>query len=225
MTDLVKAFFSRDLSEAEHEGLSKLLSESPDEALRYENLLEQNYLATGLPHPALPKGLQSLPDIGGGGLAAVNGGIKLLLVVLALGGLVFWKYWPSPKAESSTTAQPPFVQPLPEKPFAEPLKQVLKKQVPVEPQAAGPAQEGQELNVVVDSPQRSLVTVRILDQAGKEIRVLYTGFVEAGKWNFNWDGLLGNGEAAGAGDYRIDVQTGSAHLFKDIRIKTQPSNP
>lgn len=219
MTDLVKAFFSRDLSEAEHEALSKLLAESPDEALRYENLLEQNYLATGLPHPALPKGLQSLPRNGGGGLVVGSGALKLLLAALALGGAVLWKYWPSPKAEISTTAQTSL-----EKPFTEPVKQVLKKQVPVLPQA-GPAQEGQELSVVVDSPQRSLVTVRVLDRAGKEIRVLYTGFVESGKWNFNWDGLLGNGEAAGAGDYRIDVQTGSAHLSKDIRIKTQPSKP
>ena len=69
------------------------------------------------------------------------------------------------------------------------------------------------------------MTVRILDPAGKEVRALYTGFVGAGRWNFQWDGLLQDGQAAGAGDYRIDVQAGEAHLSKDIRVKLQPPAP
>jgi flagellar hook assembly protein FlgD len=94
-----------------------------------------------------------------------------------------------------------------------------------EPERVSPAQEGQELSVLVDAPQKTLVTVRILDAGGKELRALYTGFVEAGHWNFKWDGLLENGQPAGAGEYRIDVQTGAAHQTKDIRLKIQPVSP
>jgi hypothetical protein len=215
MTDLVQEFFTRELTEAEHAALSKLLEASPDAALNYERLLEQNYLATGLPQPTLPQGLQTLAQPGTGGLASWGGAIKVLLVGLTAAGVVLWKFWPQPKASTPMPIPQPAIHRTVEKPMAAPVH----KPAPVQPLAAGPAQEGQELNVVVAAPQRSLVTVRILDASGKEVRALYTGFVEAGRWDFKWDGLLENGEAAGAGDYRIDVQTGAAHLFKDISIK------
>ena len=224
MEDLVQAFFTRDLSVAEQGSLSQLLEGSPDAALSYEKLLEQNYLATGLPQPSLPKSLQSLPQ-SGTSLIGWNGAAKLLVAVLVLGGAAIWKYWPSAKSGISLATQQPSVLPAPEKELSVPVRHRLRKPAPVEPQASGPSQEGNELSVVVNSPQKSLVTVRILDPTGDEIRVLYTGFIEAGKWTFHWDGLLENGEAAGAGDYRIDVQTGSTHLFKDLKIKLRPSAP
>ncbi len=79
--------------------------------------------------------------------------------------------------------------------------------------------------MVLNAPQKSLVTVRILDAEGKEVRALYTGFVESGRWSFQWDGLLENGEPANAGSYRIDVQSGESHLSKDIQIKLNTTNP
>lgn len=218
MLDLIEQFFLRDLSEAEHEALSKLLQESPDAALKYERLLEQNYLATGLPQPTLPKGLASLPKPDGG-LLGKTVLLKLLVVGLVAAGLA-WKFWPKPQAEISPTLQHP-VQPVaPQVPPAA----THQKPVPVKPQAAGPDQEGQELSVVVNAPQKSLVTVRILNAEGREVRALYTGFVEPGRWAFQWDGLLENGEAANAGDYRIDVQSGEAHMAKDIQIKLKPTS-
>jgi hypothetical protein len=224
MIDLVQEFFKRDLTEAEQEALSKLLERSPEAASSYERLLEQNYLATGLPQPTLPKGLQSLPHPGAGGIAGLGGSIKILLVVLAAAGVALWKFWPQTKAEISMPIQQS-AQHILEKHLTVPVKPVVKKLVPIQPSAAGPAQEGQELSVIVDAPQRSLVTVRILGPAGNEVRALYTGFVEVGRWDFKWDGLLGNGEAAGPGDYRIDVQSGAAHQSKDIRIKLrQPAS-
>jgi hypothetical protein len=224
MADLVQEFFKRDLSEAEQEALSKLLESSPEAASNYERLLEQNYLATGLPQPTLPKGLQSLPHPGAGGITSLGGSIKIFLVVLAAAGVALWRYWPQTKVEITTPLQQPVQQVLEERQTVH-VKPAEKNPAPVQPALAPPNQEGQELSVVVDAPQRSLVTVRILDPAGKEVRALYTGFVEPGRWNFKWDGLLGNGEAAGAGDYRIDVQTGAAHQTKDIRIKLrQPAS-
>ena len=224
MVDLVQEFFKRDLTEAEHEALSKLLECSPEAASGYERLLEQNYLATGLPQPTLPKGLQSLPHHGAGGLTGLGSSIKIFLAVLAVSGIALWKFWPQTKAEISMPVQQP-VQQILEKHLTTNVKPLVKKPAPIQPSAAEPTQEGQELSVVVNAPQRSLVTVRILDPAGKEVRALYTGFVEPGRWNFKWDGLLGNGELAGAGDYRIDVQTGEAHQTKDIWIKLrQPAS-
>ncbi len=216
MSDLIEQFFTRDLSEAEHEALSKLLQQSPEAAVKYERLLEQNYLATGLPQPTLPKGLTHFPTTGGSLL-----GKSILLKVLAVGlaalaGGLLWKFWPK-----SNIAVPAAVQ--------QPIQQIPpvithKKPAPVEPLAAGPNQEGQELSVVLNAAQKSLVTVRILDPSGREVRALYTGFVDPGKWSFQWDGLLENGQSANAGDYRIDVQSGATHLTKDIQIKLQPTS-
>ncbi len=215
MTDLIQEFFHRDFSEAEHESLSRLLNESPDAALRYEKLLEENYLATGLPQPSLPQGLQQLPQAGGSGLSTGNGLIKVLLVAMAGAGLLAWKFWPHPSLETPApkVQTAPAVQPQ--------LKALSHHAIPpkVVPQPAGFTAEGQELSVVVDSTQAALVTVRVLDVQGREVRVLYTGFVQPGQWSFRWDGLLSDGEPAAAGDYRIDVQSGASRQTKEIKIR------
>lgn len=222
MADLIQEFFTRDLNEAEQEALSKLLSESPEAALSYEGSLERNYLALGLPQPVLPPGLQYPRHIGSGA-ASGNGWLSLALAGSALLGLALWKFWPqapaslpAPQAvaQRASAAVPKVV-----------MKHALQPPAPIAPQAVGPSQEGQELSVIVEAPHQSLVTVRILDGTGKEVRALYTGFVQPGKWAFQWDGLLGNGEPAQAGSYRIDVLSGETHLSKDIRIKLQPANP
>jgi hypothetical protein len=225
MTSLVEEFFTRDLSEAEHEALSKLLEGSPEAASRYEGLLEKNYLATGLPQPNIPQSLASLPHLGGSRLTVAGGTLKLLLVGLALVGTALWKFWPAPHAEISQPVQALAVEPVHKKAPAAKALPAVKQPAPIQPVEAGIGSEGQELSLEVDAPQRSLVTVRILDSSGKEVRALYAGFVEAGRWNFQWDGLLENGEAAGAGDYRIDVQTGAVHQTKDIRIQLRPTAP
>ena len=222
--DLVQEFFQRDLSEAEHEALSKLLEQSPEAALSYQRLLEQNYLATGLPQPTLPKGLQNLPHSGGGGLAGNGIFLKLFIIGLATTGVALWKFWPRTNVGIPQGVQPHYIGRLPNKPIEPLALKKLKAVVPFKPVAAGPTQEGQELSVVVNTPQKSLVTVRILDAKGQEVRALYTGFVDPGHWAFKWDGLLQNGEAANAGDYRIDVQSGAAHMTKDIQIKLKPTS-
>ncbi len=220
--DLIQEFFNRELSEAEADSLGELLRESPDSALQFEGLLEKHYAQTGLPSPQLPASLNDLPR-GSNGIGSL-GGLKILLLLAATGlGYLAWKYWPVktevpiPGYSHQETLSG---SPLDKKPSA---LQAVKPLV--QPQEAGPAAEGEELSVVLDAPQKSLVTVRILDSAGREVRALYAGFVEAGRWNFQWDGLLENGAAAGAGDYRIDVQAGAAHLTKDIQIKLATPAP
>ena len=195
-----------------------LLQASPDEALRYERLLEQNYLATGLPHPALPQGLGSLPG------SAVSSAAKLflpkalaLLVFVAAAGLLVWKLWPPP--EIAAPAQVPTAMP------AAGTAQTLAHWAAAKPRPAQTQTEGDELSVVVATAERSLVTVRVLDAAGHEVRALYTGFVDPGHWAFQWDGRLGDGQPAAPGDYLIDVQSGSSHQTKNLHVHVRPAAP
>jgi hypothetical protein len=212
MTDLIQAFFERDLNESEHEALSKLLEGSPDAVLRYESLLEQNYQATGLPQPTLPQSLKTLPQ-GGGWLSRV-GWAKFAAVGMVVLGGVLWKFWPEPKAECPLPS--PQVQTLQ---VPHPIVSGVKKPLLRRSLASEPVQDGQELSVVLDVPLKSLVTVRILDAEGREVRNLHAGFVDPGRRTFQWDGLLENGAPASAGFYRIDVQSGATRLSKGIQIK------
>lgn len=220
MADLIQAFFERDLSEDEHEALASLLAESPEAALRYEGLLEASYLLTGLPQPSLPRGLRTLGHPGSGGW--MGGSALTKIFIIALAGAAIWKFWPfhALKAPEPTALTVPvglsassakIVGPkIASKPFS-------ASQIPSS--ATGATRDGKELSVVVDSPQSALVTVRILDGSNREIRTLYTGFVQAGERSFRWDGLLSDGQPAPAGDYRIDVQSGASHQIKNIVIK------
>src|SRR5579871_878240 len=144
MADLIEQFFTRDLSEAEHEALGKLLQESPEAAAKYESLLEQNYLATGLPKPTLPNSLNYIPK-GSGSLLGKGALLKVLAAGLAVvtAGMA-WKFWP--KAEIPVSIQQPVAQQIPQKRSIPVVLQ--RKLVPVKPLAAGPAQEGQQLSVV-----------------------------------------------------------------------------
>ncbi|MGH7739868.1 MAG: FlgD immunoglobulin-like domain containing protein [bacterium] len=222
MADLVQAFFERDLSEDEHEALAGLLAQSPEAASRYEGLLEASYLLTGLPRPSLPKGLQTLGGPGSGGWMGASSLTKILIIALAGAGGAMWKFWPSHQAK----VMEPTALTAPVRLSASAAK-IVEPKVERQPistaehrsPASSPSQDGKELSVVVDSPRSALVTVRILDGTNREIRTLYTGFVQAGQRSFRWDGLLSNGQPAPAGDYRIDVQSGASHQTKNIVIQ------
>jgi hypothetical protein len=217
MADLIKEFFERPLSEAESDSLSHLLNESPDAALRFEGLLEGHYLATGLPSPEVPASLNTPPRVSGGlGTAA---GLKFSALLVAA-GLLAWKFWPSSITLPAVKPQAPAVlstAPLSKNTETRPAH--AARVLPVQPQPAGPTVEGEELSVVVGVQEKTLVTVRILNNGGKEVRELYTGFIQPGHWSFRWDGDLSDGVPAAAGDYQIDVQTGDLHQTKNIRIK------
>ncbi len=218
MADLIKKFFERELSGSEADSLGNLLKESPDDALRFEKFLEEHYLATGLPSPQAPPSLQNLPGVPGGlGIS----GLKLFALLIAAGiGVLAWKFWPAPEAASPKAALAPVV-PVSELP-ARKITQFLPdeaKPSPVPAQKAGPMAEGNELSVVVEAKEKALVTVRVLDGQGGEIRDLFTGFVQPGRWAFKWDGILNGGQPAPSGDYQIDVQTGSLHQHKSVRVK------
>lgn len=63
MADLIHEFFERELSAAESDALSEQLRQSTDASLRFEGLMENHYVATGLPLPELPASLKIFRSI------------------------------------------------------------------------------------------------------------------------------------------------------------------
>jgi hypothetical protein len=213
MADLIQEFFERELSGPEADSLGTLLQESPDAALRFEGLLENHYLSTGLPLPQLPASLQSLP-LSPGGMGTI-GGWKLFALLMAAGaGLAVWKYWPQSQALPAKAVLAPITS------ISQPAFSAPAKPLPVHPRKVDPMAVGEELSVVVGAAEKTLVTVRVLDAEGKEVRDLYTGFIQPGHWSFQWDGLLSAGAPAPTGAYRIEVQTGALRQIKDVHIQT-----
>jgi hypothetical protein len=210
MIDLVEKFFQQDLSEAEAQELEKLLLHSPETASRFNQIAESAYIATGLPHHQWPGKPIHLPPAGGLGT-----GLKVLLALAAAGaGLVAVRFWPQRPVELpvQTAAPPAQVQPA--------VKAVLS--APAKPAPLAPKElEGDQLSVLVETAAPSLVTVRILDASGKEVRALWAGVLDPGQKSFRWDGRLSDGNAAPGGDYQIQVQNGPHTLLKKVRIESK----
>ena len=89
----------------------------------------------------------------------------------------------------------------------------------VRPMAHDPAKRYEGLDILVDQKTAGLVTVRALDGTGKEVRLLFAGFLKHGQWDFLWDGKLDNGQNAQPGTYHVEVQTGKNILNQDIVIQ------
>jgi hypothetical protein len=213
LINLVEKFFNEDLTGADEEALEKLLLQSPEAASRFNVLAEEAYLATGqLAHQWPGKAIQ-IPPVGGMGT-----GLKLFLVLLTLGTAVaIWRFWP----QSAPEVFPKTVIPVvPIQPVVAPLKAVANQIVHpgIVPKRASAELEGDALGILVETPQVALVTVRVLDSSGHEIRSLYTGVLDPGKWSFRWDGLLENGKPATGGNYMIEVQKGSHRLSKPVHL-------
>ena len=82
--------------------------------------------------------------------------------------------------------------------------------------------EGNRLNVVVDLDAEAPVKVRVLNSQEKSLRVLYEGTLQAGRWSLKWDGKLEDGSRAPAGDYRIEVESGSHRMVRTVSIASAP---
>jgi flagellar hook assembly protein FlgD len=76
----------------------------------------------------------------------------------------------------------------------------------------------EELSVVVSNPQEGLVTVKVADSQGNEIRVLYAGILPAGEHNFTWDGKGESGQVASPGVYDLVVTSGTKVLHQKVRL-------
>ena len=215
MDNLIQAFFERDLTPAESEQLARLLETPGADALLFAGLGAEAYKATGLPAHHWP-GQNAWPWHPGG--AAGHSLFTWALAAAGFSGLATWWLWPKPGPlpQATTLPQPKLSQP------AATLAPSAPR--PAKPLPAIPGLEGRALNVEVDVPKPTLVTVRVLDGQALEVRHLYTGFLKAGHWRFAWDGLLSKGKPALPGRYVIQVQSDNGTLAKNVDVAAPPSS-
>jgi len=209
MSDLIQTFFERDLTPEESDQLARILENSGEESLRFASLGEAAYQATGLPAHHWPGANPFAPGSG----AAGKGG-ALLKILLAAGGLgAAWWAFHQPAPLTSVAPNP-----------VEAVQPSLPNPVPklVKPLPAVPGLEGRNLQVEVDVAHPGLVTVRVLDPKGTEVRHLYTGFLQKGGWRFTWDGLLSDGKSAPEGHYLIQVKSGEGNFSKPVELAAHP---
>lgn len=217
MPDLGKELFRRDLSDAEWQELGHALAreDAASDAVLAE--AEAYYRGLGLPDP-------KLPGQGGSGLL---GGASGLITGLVLGALVTAGLMaklreqaaPPPQPAPASVAPGPALAPAfaPSKPTSIPA--------PPAPATGGPREASPgfpHLSLRLKLDEGGLVTARVLDAKGNELRVLYAGLLEAGDWRFGWDGLAETGVAVHPGAYVIEIQQGAKKVRKDLVIKGKP---
>lgn len=226
----MKEYFQRDLTDLEEEELAKQLAASPKNSLRFAKQARMFYIQTGLPNPVKSTwhsgagGAMTLKVVGGlvaGGamvvtlhLAAHKTDVKPLPVAVPT---VTAAPSPQPTPIAVTRAVPVVSKPIPP---AESFG-VPKKSVMVKPMAYDPGAKYEGLDLIVEREVPGLVTVRVLDSAKKEVRLLYAGLLEKGKWTFPWDGKLSNNDYAQPGIYTVEVQSGKQILSKQINLETE----
>jgi len=206
MTNLIDEFFKRNLTEGESQALEDLLEKSGPDALRFGQKMRGEYLALGLPDPQAPS--LSAPTA-----SHTLTWMKAFLLTAALAGLgtTSWWYWSKPAIVTLAPAVVP-------KAVSRPPEKLLPPPVMIPERLASTA-EGNRLSVVVELEKPSPVRVSILDPHNQTVRALFTGSLKPGKWSLHWDGLLDNGSKAPAGNYRIQVKSGSTEMSKTVRIE------
>lgn len=210
MANLVDEFFKRNLSEAESKALEELLGRSPEDALKFAQKLQGEYLAMGLTVPQVPKHFAPMASKGTG--AAVK--TLLALVTLAGTGTAAWWLWHSHASPVLPPLKPAIVQSL-----ARPKAHLPPPPVEVPHRLDASAEEGNRLSVVVELDRPAPVWVSIVDSHDRQVRDLYQGDLQKGKWSIRWDGLLSDGSRAPAGDYLILVKSGSTQMSKKVSLE------
>ena len=206
MNRLVEEFFKRDLTEGESQALEELLEKSSGDALGFGEKLRGEYLALGLPDPqTLSPSASSVPH----SLTWIKA--VLLTAVFAGLGTTAWWFWSKPAVVSLA----PFMIP---QTVSRPKVKLLPPPITI-PERLVSTAEGNRLSVVVELENSSSVQVSILDPHNQTIRALFTGSLKPGKWSLHWDGLLDNGSKAPAGNYRIQVKSGSTEMSKTVSIE------
>ena len=211
MTNPVDEFFKRDLNEAEAQGLDELLEKSPEDALRFGQNLEQHYLSLGLTVPTIPSHFgPALPKAGWGLLKSL-----FAAAALAGTGILAWSLWPKPLSTAPLSAPKTS---LPQT-LSRPKAKLPSPPVEIPQRLTGTSQEGNRLSVVVELDHAAPVQVAIFDPGNRKVRDLYQGSLQPGKWSLHWDGLLTDGSRAPAGNYRIEVKSGTAEMSKNVAIE------
>jgi len=216
MINLAEEFFKRNLTETESQSLEELLEKSPEASSRFGEMLHLEYLSLGLSEPKIPQNFRSpisvSPTSWLGSILGFSTLVGLVLVSLA--------WWMRPHSELTA---PTLSVSLPQKPMAAEVSQnsAVLAPPPIEvPQRLGDNSiEGNRLSVVVELDKPAPVQICIFDPKDQKIRDLYHGVLPSGKWSVHWDGLLSNGVQAPVGNYRIQVQSGTTEMSKNVSIE------
>jgi len=212
MNPLIQKYFAGELNHPEEEQLETLLRDSEEAAWEFGQVAEETYGRYGLPEP------------GTGGPAAPSEGEShwpwiIPLLGLLLVGSVWW--WLAKSRRGPEALAP--VKPTPQRVEKE-RPAPVKKAVPIKPLATPPEGakdkvSGTDLRVVVKRQSAGPVTVAVVNSYGLEVRSLYTGVLQPGRWAFEWDGKVGSGALADPGKYRIEVRTEAGTQSKDLTIR------
>lgn len=186
-------YFQRDFSEKELEQLEGLLQGPEENAMRFAGQAELFYRSL------------KLPEVGGR-----THWLRWMAVPLAI-GLGAWLLWkPAQKVEAPV--------PLPA------AVTVPKASLSAKPTLRPARPKGLDydlLSVQLELKETRLVTVRVLDSEGAEIRSLFAGMKDAGDWDFRWDGKM-NGQPVAPGSYTIEVRSGDLRQTKAVQIDAAP---
>jgi hypothetical protein len=222
MKDLARDFFVRDLDDAEWAELGRQLAAEDAVNDRFLEQAGAYYRGLGLPEPKQGAGP-------GGALGGMKGlAIGLLLGAAAGTGATLWLRR-APRPEALVPAAPAAPLPTPE---PTPLPRAASHPVPVQPQptlapprgaavprVASPGFPG--LAAVVELSRQGLVTARVLGADGTEVKLLFAGLLDPGRWSFGWDGKDEAGRTLPAGAYSIEVQEGSRVLKKTVLMQAK----
>lgn len=218
-TDLIQAFFERDLTETEKDELGRQLKADPAATERFSALASAKYAATGLPEPRWP---------GESGISLPLP-LKVAAAVLLAGGLA-WLACKGPEVLGPRLCPDASDRPVVDvsslpanaaPPAVAPAVRGARKAGPANATTPESFVEGRRytgLLAVVDKGQEAPTRVRVTDAAGREVRVLYDGILPKGTWVFRWDGRLESGEASKAGSYTIEVISAGKTLRSPVRL-------
>jgi len=215
MSDLLKDYFKRDLSEAEEDRLSEelLASEENTDVFLKE---ARAYYEKAVPSAARPPFWR--PAL----LGFLSGA--------ALTAALFVWFTPrseAPRMDTPTVVAQTKVEPPPRpesrrKTTAEDRKVELTLPAPTAsgPQTWDAGQRYSRWNGVVHQKVGRLVTIRILGAQDQEVRLLFAGFLQPGSWVFEWDGRNKDNVPTPAGSYFIEAQSGKDRVRKAVQIES-----
>lgn len=232
MADHIEKYFRGELSKAEYGALAKQLASSGETADRFIEKAEAVYFQYGLPDPG---------GHGGGGHYFKTVWGKLLLVVAAGAVAVGYRWMraENPQIPRPVSALTPVVKltSKPEQPVVKPplpaektaARMPREKPASVAPEKAPPGSgietDYHKLSVVVEQGNDGIVAVKVLGPDGSEVRRLYEGPLESGRWAFTWDGKLDDGRPAAPATYRIEVKGDSGSEDQEVILRDKNLKP
>jgi hypothetical protein len=233
--DLIKKFFQEDLSEAEEKALGEQLLSSTEDALRFGEEAHNRYASYGLPEPEWSKPLAPVfdPAASPASLYFAYLGLKILagLLALSVAGVVAFGLWrafapvavdsgsPSPASLDSQALllAPSQIHQVHSPPTVK-APSVAPNLTPIDMDHPS-GKPFSNLSITVHKVSPGAVTVEVTDLEGHSLLSLYQGFLQPGNWGFEWNGKLGDGQAASPGYYQIQMDSGAASQKKVIQIQ------